>query len=107
MAIWKIEGLYVAQTADLEDVVTHVDWTCQGRESLSAKIPLDAPGQPFTSFEDLTEELVLSWVWAKLDKGFWAKLNKEAIEAKVDAPEAAPETSVSLDSVSKPLPWGK
>lgn len=107
MATWKVEGLYVAQTADQADVVTHVDWACEGIKSIRAKLPLDPPGQPFAKYKDLTQELVLSWVWLKLNKGLWADLDKEAIEAKVDALEAPVLDAVALESVSKPLPWGK
>ena len=101
MATWKIQGLYVAQIADHVDVVTHVDWACEGHEStISAKLPLDAPWQLFLPYADLTQERVLSWIWAKL--------NKAAIESKVDAPELPPlnEALKPVISVSKPLPWG-
>jgi len=103
MATWKIENLHVAQSSGYADVVTHVDWACKGVRDINARLTLDAPGQPFTSYEMLSESQVLSWVWAKI--------NKAAIEAQVDAP-AVPQPlkelkSLSLASDVKSPPWGK
>jgi hypothetical protein len=103
MATWKIENLHVAQTSDYADVVTHVDWACEGNHPINGRLTLDAPGQRFTAYFELVESQVLSWVWAKLNKG--------AIEAKVNAPVVPPSTEAVKPLLSasdvKPLPWGK
>ena len=89
MANWKVEGLYV--TPD-NDVVTAVAWACCGNNTMRSKLALGEPGKPFVSYADLTEDAVLSWVWARVDKAF--------VEKDVDAalPAAPPVTL-------KPLPW--
>jgi hypothetical protein len=92
MSNWKIEGLYVAQTADYADVVTDVSWACYGNNTMRGKLTLGFPGEPFVQYADLTEDKVLGWVWAQVDKAF--------VEADVDAAGAnAPVVAV------KPLPW--
>jgi len=93
MANWKVEGLYVAPSLDgHSDVVTQVAWACEGNNSMRGKLDLGAPGQPFVSYADLTEDTVLSWVWAQVDKQF--------VEKDVDA--VAPDVPVVA---VKPLPW--
>lgn len=70
------------------DVVVWVQWQCQGTEvtelaGYSAEIEgaltftLD-PSQPFIPMYELTDEIVLTWVW---DSG----VNKSEIEAQVQA----------------------
>jgi hypothetical protein len=101
MAEWKVESLFVGQTADHANVVTHVAWACEGNNPRLGKLTLDPPGQLFTAYSDLTEQRVLAWVWEKLDKA--------AIEASVDAP--VPQLSsealkpLHLPSAVKALPW--
>lgn len=93
MANWKVEGLYVAPSLDgYSDVVTQVAWACEGNNSMRGKLDLGASGQSFVSYADLTENLVLSWVWARVDKAFVEK------DVDADPPVASP---VAL----KPLPW--
>ena len=93
MANWKVEGLYVAPSLDgHSDVVTQVAWACEGNNSMRGKLDLGAAGQPFVSYADLTEDTVLSWVWARVDKAF--------VEKDVDASLPA-----ALTVTLKPLPW--
>jgi hypothetical protein len=102
MATWKVENLHVTQTGNNSDVVTHVDWVCDGNHLAKGRVELDAPGQPFVSYDELTEEQALSWAWDKI--------NKAKIEEKVNAPILPPPVDIlkplSWQSVVKPLPWG-
>ena len=89
MANWKVEALYV--TPD-NDVVTAVAWACSGNNTMRSKLTLGPPGEPFIDYADLTEDKVLGWVWAKVDKTF--------IENDVDA------ASAKMAAITvKPLPW--
>ena len=103
MATWKIESLHVAQTPDYADVVTHVDWACEGNHSANGRLILNAPSKRFVNYFELVESQVFSWVWEKINKG--------AIEAKVDAPVVPPSTEAVKPLLStsdvKPLPWDK
>jgi len=92
MSNWKIEGLYVAQTADYADVVTDVSWACYGNNTMRGKLTLGPPGVPFVQYADLTEDKVLGWVWTQVDKEF--------VEKDVDG--VAPDVPVVA---AKPLPW--
>jgi len=92
MANWKVEALYVSQTADHADVVTDVAWACYGNNPMRGKLALNAPGEPFVSYADLTESTVLDWVWSKIDRAF--------VEADVDS--AVPVVSAPA---IKSLPW--
>lgn len=93
MATWKVEGLYSANQLDgHENVVTSVVWACLGNNSMSGTLSLDVASDVFISYQNLTEQEVLNWVWSKLDKN--------GIEAAVNAPPvSAPVVAVN------PLPW--
>jgi hypothetical protein len=89
MANWKVEALYVAPE---KDVVTAVAWACYGNNTMRGKLTLGPPGVPFVEYAELTEDKVLGWVWAQVDKQF--------VENDVDA--VAPDVPVVA---AKPLPW--
>jgi hypothetical protein len=102
---WSIDWMQVKpQEGDLANVVVTVSWRCTGErvvddQSYSASVfnnvSFDAPGEPFTPYEDLTLEQVLGWCW---DNG----VDQEATEAAVDA---YIDGQVSPPVVTKPLPW--
>ena len=88
---WKVEALYVLQTGNHADVVTDVAWACYGNREIRGKVSLDSPGPSFVEYGDLTEQQVLEWVWAKVDRA----INEKYVNAIIAAPA----------DTSKPLPW--
>jgi hypothetical protein len=92
MATWKVEKLIVEEDVSLGDVVTGVAWCCYGKNTLRNKTALGAPGTPFVDYPSLSEEVVLSWIWAIIDKG--------AVEADVSR-----DVLIAQSELIKPLPW--
>lgn len=92
MANWKVEGLHVASVDGHDNVVVSVHWTLGSLKSVTR---LDRPQSDFIPFPQLTEEVVLDWVWGKTDKAGW--------EARAD--EAGKIANVASDAVNVALPW--
>jgi hypothetical protein len=87
--IWNIQQLMVElKQSDLEKVVVKVVWHCfatNGEYSASASgfVPVEyLPEQPFTPFEDLTEEQVWQWVEPTLGKQMIEQGLESAIHAQ-------------------------
>lgn len=89
---------------DLDDVVCSAVWLCSATEEGfnhvvrydgKADIKFDASGENFTQFSDLTEEQVLSWVFA-------SGVDKNDIEAQVTLKF---EECKSPKIVSGEMPW--
>lgn len=94
MHTWKVEGLKAYPRLDGKtNVVYSVHWRC----GLIDGIAEFAPSDQFVPFENLTEETVLGWLWAKTPKAVWeARATKAEEEAKNPTPEP----------VTVLLPWG-
>lgn len=95
MITWKINQLD-RKTAD--GFVTTAHWICSGVDgefsgSVYASCGFD--GELSIPYEQLTEEVVLSWVWEKVDK--------QATEAAVLAQIEAQKNPVSAIG----LPWSE
>ena len=95
MITWKINQLD-RKTAD--GFVTTAHWICSGVDgefsgSVYASCGFD--GELSIPYEQLTEEIVLSWVWEKVDK--------QATEAAVLAQIEAQKNPVSAIG----LPWSE
>jgi hypothetical protein len=85
---WKIEQLMVELgRSDLKKVVVKVVWHCfakNGEYSASASgfMPVEyLPEQPFTPFEDLTEQQVWQWIEPTLGK----QMIEQGLEAAIYA----------------------
>jgi hypothetical protein len=92
---WKINNLE-RQTSD--GLVTVVHWGASAVDGdVSASIvntqALERDGDSFVSYDTLTEETVLGWLWTKVDK--------ETVEAALEAQIDAQKAPVSANG----LPW--
>lgn len=101
---WVIEWMQCKpQEGDLTDVVITAGWRCNGVDADnpdftgtvygSASFP--DPGDPFTPYDQLTQEQVLGWCW---DNG----VDKDAAEANV---EGQIQNQINPPVVQLPLPW--
>lgn len=92
MANWKVEGLYVAPVDGHDNAVVSVHWTLGSLKSVTR---LDRPQSDFIPFPQLTEEVVLGWVWDKVNKDAW----------EIRAEEAGKIANTASDAVNVALPW--
>ena len=93
---WKINNLE-RQTSD--GLVTVVHWGASATDGdYSASIVNTQSlerGESFVSYDTLTEETVLGWLWGKVDK--------DAVEAALTAQIEAQKAPVTANG----LPWGE
>ena len=93
---WKINNLE-RQTSD--GLVTVVHWGASAVDGeFSASIVNTQAlerGDSFVSYDTLTEETVLGWLWTKVDK--------EAVEASLTTQIEAQKAPVTANG----LPWGE
>jgi hypothetical protein len=91
---WKINNLE-RQTSD--GLVTVVHWGASAEDGdVSASIVNTQTlerGDSFVSYDTLTEETVLGWLWSKIDKA--------TVEAALEAQISAQKAPVSANG----LPW--
>lgn len=90
-----VEGQYT-------DVVITAGWRCNGTDSgfdgtVYSSTSFPGPGNPFTPYDQLTEQQVLDWCWT--DGG----VNKAEVEAIV---ELQIQNQINPPVVELPLPWG-
>lgn len=99
MAIWKVDDVFVnPHDGARSDVVVTVAWRCTAEENgvivnNCGVTSLAKPGESFVPFSQLTEEMVLNWVWE-------SGVDKPSIEAR-----AAQELANKAKIVAKPAPW--
>lgn len=103
---WSINKMEVVPQLDGEtDVVVQATWVCAGVQEANGKTytstaegagSFSAPqqGQPFTPYDQLTQEQVLGWVWQTI--------SQEKIESGV---QGQLNNQISPPVVSLPLPW--
>jgi hypothetical protein len=101
MINWTISQLDCKPQEDgLTDVVVTAHYQCTGtQDEYSAQVYGTASftleqGAGFTPYADLTQDQVLGWVWASVDK--------DATEANVTAQL---ENQINPPIVTPPLPW--
>lgn len=96
MIVTPSEGSYT-------DVVVTATWTCTASQlvnntaysvQVTNSTPLPSPSGSFTPYSQLTQDQVLSWVWA-------SGVNKAATEAQVNA------TLQNQIVTALPLPWAQ
>jgi hypothetical protein len=100
---WIIESMDCKpQEGDLTDVVITAHWRCNGTDgtfnaTVYGTCSFSQPGEPFTPFDQLTEQQVLDWCWA-------SGVDKDATEANIDTQIA---NQVTPPIVTPPLPWSQ
>jgi hypothetical protein len=101
MTTWKIESMTVKpQDGSHTDVVVTAAWRCNAASgdyaaSNYGSMGFASPGDVFVAYPDLTEDIVLGWIWAN-------GVDKAEVEANV-AREL--DMQVNPPTVAKPLPW--
>lgn len=83
------------------DVVITAGWRCNGvnggyTATSYSSTSFAGPGDPFTPYDQLTEQQVLDWCWA--DGG----VNKAEVEATV---EQKIQSQINPPVIQLPLPW--
>jgi hypothetical protein len=98
---WVIEAMDCKpQEGDLTNVVITAHWRCNGTDgtfnaTVYGTCSFSQPGEPFTPYDQLTQEQVLGWCWA-------SGVNKDATEVNIDQQIA---NQVNPPIVTPPLPW--
>jgi hypothetical protein len=101
---WSVLNMDAYPQQDgFQNVVCTIHWVCNGIDNgLTGTSPgatgvaLD-PAQPFTPYNQLTQDQVLSWVFASLG---------EQGVANVESDVAAQIAYKANQPVAQPLPWG-
>jgi hypothetical protein len=105
---WAVTSLTTATISDLPNVVLNVKWTLTGTEAdgdfgvFNGATPLttnDITSETFVPFNELTEELILSWIKPVV---FDNAAYKQHIDQQINKQILGKKES--LDS-NKPLPW--
>jgi hypothetical protein len=99
---WEISQLNCYPQADGQtDVVFTVHWTCSGTDGTyngsvysTCSVTYEA-GTPYTPYADLTQDIVLGWIWA-------SGVDKDSTEAAV---QTQIDNQINPPVVSPPLPW--
>lgn len=117
--VWKITGLTSANISDLSGVVINARWSCTGTNEtgqegvFNGATPLttqDIDPATFVPFDQLTEELVLSWVEPLVvnNEDYWEHINnviaKDIIAKTEDINPAAPLPWNPPEPTPEPLP---
>lgn len=99
---WVIEWMQcLPAEGQYQDVVITAGWRCNGVNgnftgTSYGTASFSDPGNPFTPYDQLTEQQVLNWCWT--DGG----VNKDKTEASV---ESQIQNQINPPVVQLPLPW--
>lgn len=103
---WTIANMQIVPQLDGQtDVVVQAVWVCAGVQVANGKTYTNssegngafaAPqqGQPFTPYDQLTQDQVLGWVWQTI--------SQEKIESGV---QGQLNNQISPPTMNAPLPW--
>ena len=98
---WTVNAMdCYPQESGNTDVVFNVHWTCSGTDgtynaSVYSTCSVPGPGNPFTPYDQLTQDQVLGWVWANgVDKFATEAAVVQQIDNQINPPVVTP-----------PLPW--
>ena len=98
---WTVSQLNCYPQAEGQtDVVFVVHWTCSGTDgtyngSVYSTCSVPAPTGTFTPYADLTQDIVLGWIWAN---GVDQASAEAAVQTQID-------NQINPPVVSPPLPW--
>lgn len=98
---WSVVSMECrSQEGGNTDVVFSIRWACKGAQSsqtalIDGTTEVPSPTGSFTPYADLTQDQVLSWVWAD-------GVDKAEIEAQV---QEQIDLQINPVVVSPPLPW--
>jgi hypothetical protein len=98
---WTIEAMDCKpQEGNLTDVVITAHWRCNGTDgtysaSVYGTCGFQQPGEPFTPFDQLTEQQVLGWCWE-------AGVDQLSIETNV---AQQIDNQINPPIITPPLPW--
>jgi hypothetical protein len=98
---WVIEWMNTKPVdGNLQDVVVTAGWRCNGLDgghfaSVYGSCAFSSPGDPFTPYNQLTQDQVLGWCWA-------SGVDKAAVETSV-ADQI--QDQINPPVVALPLPW--
>lgn len=102
---WNVTSMDCrVQEGQYQDVVFCVHFDCTGTDVIDGKdysgrvystCTVPAPEGSFTAYDDLTQDVVLGWIWAN-------GVDKDATEAAVEQQIQAQAHPVT---VTPPLPW--
>lgn len=101
MFTWSITALNCKpQEGSLTDVVITAHWSCYGQQDdcgadVYGTCAFSQPGDPFTPYDQLTQDQVLGWCWA-------SGVDKDAIEAQI---QSQINNMINAPVVAPPLPW--
>jgi hypothetical protein len=101
MFTWNVSAIDCYPQADGEtNVVFNVHWTLVGTQdayngSVYSTCGVPAPTGAFTPYADLTQDQVLSWIWAN---GVDKDSAEAAVQAQIDA-------QITPTVVQPALPW--
>jgi hypothetical protein len=104
---WVVNYMTCLPTYDAQtDVVYEVGWSCFAQQTqdgvnytnnfIGTTVLQDLPGDPFTPYSELTQEQVLSWIWASdgVDKDSIERYNQDVINGQI-----------TPTLITPPLPW--
>jgi hypothetical protein len=99
---WTVTKLDCYPQADNQtDVVFNIHWTCSGTDGTyngsvySTCSVTYVAGTPYTFYADLTQDIVLGWIWA-------GGVDKDSAQAAV---QTQIDNQINPPVVSPPLPW--
>ena len=98
---WTITAMDCYPHADGQaDVVFTVHWTCAGTDgiynaSVYSTCTVPGPGNPFTPYDQLTQQQVLGWIWAN---GVDQAATEAAVQTQLD-------NQINPPVVTPALPW--
>jgi len=98
---WTISAMdCYPQEGGNTDVVFNVHWTCAGTDgtynaSVYSTCTVPGPGNPFTPYDQLTQQQVLGWIWAN---GVDQAATEAAVQTQLD-------NQINPPVVTPPLPW--
>lgn len=100
---WTVNQMFTLDTPD-PGFVARVFWTLTGTDggissSLTGVSEFAQPGDPFTPYDQLTQDQVIGWVQASIDPQELANM-EIAITANIQSRLAPPPTPEP-----QPLPW--
>lgn len=107
---WEITGIKRKNTEDLNNIIVQTYWRKTGTDengnsaSFAGATPFDlstVDPENFISYEDLTEEIVLSWIKSVVVFDYEEHVN-ETIQRKIDE-IVNPITEIEKED----LPWAK